>query len=979
MSHSEPVPSKRAIFLSYASEDAAAVQRIAEALRSAGIEAWLDQDELGVGDTWDLKIRSQIKSCRLFMPVISAATQARTEGYFRREWKLAVERTFDMADHIPFLLPVVIDGTRDLEARVPDKFREVQWTRLPGGETSAAFCARLNQLLAGEEPAPPAPRTASIARAKGNDNPAGNPLDQPSHSPPGAKPDQEASPPVPDYELLRRIGRGSYGDVWLARGITGIYRAVKVVWRDRFENADPFEREFRGLRDFAAISLQAKGQMALLHIGRNDALGFFYYVMELADDASTGRAFDPATYVPLTLKEWRRRKGRVPASEVVTAGVELATSLAALHASGLVHRDIKPSNVILVNGQAKLADIGLVADAHEAHTFIGTVGYVPPEGPGSPAADVYALGCVLYELATGLDLGEFPQLPPELSRLRDHRLLLALNPIILRACEADPRRRYPAATALLDDLLPLQSGGAGDRRVTWRRTLAASVLVGLALGLGLWWKFHSGPPAVAASPAAPAAAVATSAANPTTVAEKSIAVLAFVNLSDDKDNEYFSDGVSEELLNALATVPGLKVMARTSSFFFKDKNVPVSEIARQLKVSYVVEGSVRKSGSRVRITAELVKAADGFRVWSKSFDRELKDIFALQDELAGVIVGQLRTPLFGLTGSLPTTDRPVAPTKNLAAYELSWRGRFEFNKKSPEGINRSIDLYEQAVRLDPDFALAWAQLATARSWAVYLYGADRATYLPAMQKEAARAAELAPDSADTQVALSEVAMANWEWKAARQASDSAVALAPSDSDVLQMASFVALACGDNEAVERFARRALERDPFNVGAFLNLGLARIAAGDFTAAENIARQTITLAPSMDWGYFNLMEVCLRQHRPDEAAACVPNLDGFRQMIAPALVAQARGRRPEADAELKHLLTETKIPESNPYLIAEVYGFRGDADEAFLWLDRAYAVHSQLFCILLTDNLLQGLHKDPRWRLLLEKLGLTDEQLR
>ena len=976
MSHSEPVPSKRAIFLSYASEDAAAVQRIAEALRSAGIEAWLDQDELGVGDTWDAKIRSQIRSCRLFMPVISAATQTRSEGYFRREWRLAVERTLDMADHLPFLVPVVIDGTRDLEARVPDKFREVQWTRLPGGETSATFCARLNQLLADEEPAAPpvgsvhgsagsgpaATRVASMAPAR----------DQAGYSPPEAKPDQEAPPPVPDYELLRRIGRGSYGEVWLARGVTGIYRAVKVVYRNHFENAEPFEREFRGLRDFAAISLQAKGQMALLHISRNDALGFFYYVMELADDANSGRAFDPATYVPLSLKEWRRRQGRVPASAVVTTGVELASALAALHAIGLVHRDIKPSNAILVNGQAKLADIGLVAGVSEAHTFIGTAGYVPPEGPGSPAADVFALGCVLYELATGLDREEFPRLPPDLDRWPDRTLFLALNEVILRACEADPRRRYPTAVALHDDLLALQAGGARRRRHMWRLAIAASVLLGLTLGLGAWWKSHSGSPATAtaaaASPTVPAAAV-----------EKSIAVLAFVNLSDDKDNEYFSDGVSEELLNALASVPGLKVMARTSSFFFKDKNLPISEIARQLNVSFVVEGSVRKSGSEVRITAELIKASDGFRVWSSSFDRELKDIFALQDELAGLIVNQLRAPLFGLTGTLPTTDRSEAKTQNLAAHELYWRARFEFNKKSPDGITRSIDLYEQAVGLDPDFGLAWAQLATARSWAIYLYGADRATYLPAMQREAARAAALAPDLAETQVALSEVALVNWEWKAARQASDKAVALAPSDTDVLQIASFVALAEGDNEALERFARRALERDPFDVGAYLNLGLARIAAGDYAAAETIARQTIALAPNMDWGYFNLMEVCLRQNRPDEAADCVKNLNGYRQMTAPALVAQARGNRAAADAELKHLLDDTEISQKNPYLIAEVYGFRGEADQAFLWLDRAYAAHSELLCLLLTDNLLQNLHSDPRWQPLLDNLGLTAEKLK
>ncbi len=221
-----------------------------------------------------------------------------------------------------------------------------------------------------------------------------------------------APPRIPDYELLRMIGQGSYGDVWLARGVTGIYRAIKVVWRERFADAGPFEREFHGLKEFAAISLGESIQLALLHIGRNDEAGFFYYVMELADDAERGREIDPARYAPLTLAEMRRRSGRIPVAECVTFGVELARVLAGLHSRGLVHRDIKPSNVILVGGVPKLADIGLVTPASSARTFVGTEGFVPPEGPGSPRADVFALGKLLYELSTGLDRQQFPRLPP---------------------------------------------------------------------------------------------------------------------------------------------------------------------------------------------------------------------------------------------------------------------------------------------------------------------------------------------------------------------------------------------------------------------------------------------------------------------------------------------------------------------------------------------------------------------------------------
>ena len=279
-----------------------------------------------------------------------------------------------------------------------------------------------------------------------------------------------AAPEIPDYELLRLIGRGSYGDVWLARSVTGLYRAVKIVWRSRFTDSQPFEREFRGLREFAAISLAEVRQLALLHVGRNHMAGFFYYVMELADDAETGRVITPHQYVPKTLKEMRVRHGRMPASKVVDLGVDLARALAGLHTRGLVHRDIKPSNVIFVDAAPKLADIGLVAAVNTTNTFVGTEGFVPPEGPGAPSADVFSLGKLLYEIATGLDRNDYPRLPPNLGNLPDRKELLELNEILIRACDVAPAQRYFDAGALLDDLLLLQAGRSMRRlRMTERR------------------------------------------------------------------------------------------------------------------------------------------------------------------------------------------------------------------------------------------------------------------------------------------------------------------------------------------------------------------------------------------------------------------------------------------------------------------------------------------------------------------------------
>jgi serine/threonine protein kinase len=289
-------------------------------------------------------------------------------------------------------------------------------------------------------------------------------------------------PRIPDYELIRIIDRGSYGDVWLARGVTGLFRAVKIVRRERFREARPYEREFAGLREFAAISHGGR-QLALLHVGHGDGGNFFYYVMELADDATRGRHIDPANYVPRTLKATDRESGRLPVSEVLVLAVELTRALAELHAHGLVHRDIKPSNVIFVAGRPKLADIGLVTATTHADTFVGTEGFVAPEGPGTVRADLYSLGKLLYELATGLDRHEYPRLPANLDELPDRKVLLEMNEVLILACEPDPAKRYADADALLADLLRLEAGGSVRRRRRTQRSLLQACRIAAVLAL----------------------------------------------------------------------------------------------------------------------------------------------------------------------------------------------------------------------------------------------------------------------------------------------------------------------------------------------------------------------------------------------------------------------------------------------------------------------------------------------------------------
>jgi len=298
-------------------------------------------------------------------------------------------------------------------------------------------------------------------------------------------------PVIPDHEVLRKIGGGSYGEVWLARGVTGAMRAVKLVRREDFEDEIGFEREFEGILKYEPISRDHPGLVNILHVGRSkdkDEGDFYYYVMELGDDVHVGDEFNPVEYQPRNLRtDLKKAKGKpIDTDVVIDVGLRLAEALAHLHGKGLAHRDIKPSNIIFVGGKAKLADIGLVA-ARGQRTFVGTEGFVPPEGPGSARADIYGLGKVLYEMATGKDRLQFPELPDELPEETNKKRWLALNQVICDICEPRVSKRLiSTAPSLADSFARLQRGQQVRHLNRGNRVWGVSLLV-ISLLSALWW------------------------------------------------------------------------------------------------------------------------------------------------------------------------------------------------------------------------------------------------------------------------------------------------------------------------------------------------------------------------------------------------------------------------------------------------------------------------------------------------------------
>ena len=453
------------------------------------------------------------------------------------------------------------------------------------------------------------------------------------------------------------------------------------------------------------------------------------------------------------------------------------------------------------------------------------------------------------------------------------------------------------------------------------------------------------------------------------VAEHSIAVLPFVNMSDEKSNEYFSDGISEELLNLLAKIPQLQVTARTSSFSFKSQNIKIPEIARTLHVANVLEGSVRKAGNSVRITAQLIRAGTDTHLWSQTYDRKLDDIFAIQDEIAADVVKQLKVTLLGAVPTARTTD-PEAYALYLQAKQL---GR----QFTAEAFRQSDALYRKVLAIDPRYAPAWTGLAEN-----LYHEADQG--LLSIKDGYAKAREAAtkvlaidPDYAPAHARLGYIATADNDLAGAAQHFQRALALDPMDLDVLRASAILLGSLSRLDEALALEEAIVRRDPVNVSALFNLGLYQRKAGRFDAAIASFRTVLSLAPGRGGAHYGLgVALLLKGDAPGALAEIEQETSEVWKMIGLPMAYHALGRKADSDAALAALIA--KWEKDAPYNIAYVYAYRGEADQAFAWLDKAVEYGDPGLGDIVTENLFDKIHADPRWPAFLRKIGRAPEQL-
>ena len=724
------------------------------------------------------------------------------------------------------------------------------------------------------------------------------------------------------YQVIEELGHGGMGVVYKARD-THLDRHVALKVLPAEKVADPGRKRRFVQEAKAASALNHPNIIHVYDIGQAEGTDFIS--MEYVDGRTLGQLIPPEG---------------MPLDEAMKCAVQIADALAAAHKAGIVHRDLKPANIMVSEkGLVKVLDFGLAKlvpltgiesprTLTAAGTIAGTLSYMSPEqAEGRPVdgrSDIFSLGAVLYEMTSGIRAFE-----------RDSGI--STLAAVLREQPPPPRNVPPDLAAIISRCL---CKNPGDRFQRADEILQALRQVGGS-----------------ASSTVPA-----------------IAVLPFTNMSDDKEDEYFSDGLAEEVINALTKVAGLRVTARTSSFAFRGKEKDIREIGARLAVDKILEGSVRRAGNRIRVTVQLINVSDSCHLWSERYDREVTDVFAIQDEISQAIADKLRV------GLGQERRAPKRSTDDLEAYNLYLQGRYHLSKFTPEGFAMARQCLEQAVARDPGFALAYDALAEFY-WYLGLFG-----FIPPREAfstgiwAALRAVEIDDTLADTHALVGMYRKElDYNWPEVQRENRRALELNPSSPTVrLRMAISELMPLGRlKEAVEAL-KFAVEADPLSLFDRWWMCVMYYLARDNDQALEQARFMIDLDPSYYLGHWMRGMVCLEKGPLEEAVA------GFREAAArsgnfPLMLGwlgmglAKAGKGEEAGALLDKLAEISRAAYVPPSCFALIHLGLGHMDEAFTWLDRAVEGRDPIIVPIKSYPFLDPLRADPRFHALLRKMNL------
>jgi serine/threonine protein kinase/Tfp pilus assembly protein PilF len=759
------------------------------------------------------------------------------------------------------------------------------------------------------------------------------------------------------YEIVAPLGAGGMGEVYRARD-PRLKRdiAIKVLPADVTSSPDRLARLEREATTVAGLN---HPNIVVLHSIEEDG-GTRFLTMELVEGRNLAALVAP---------------GGLPLAQLLDLAIPLADALVAAHEKGIVHRDLKPANVMVTReGRVKVLDFGLAKltrvdsdlDVTQAPTMatpisdvgqmVGTVPYMAPEQIRGEAvdarADLFSFGILVYELGCGRRPFEgrtFADVtsmilrdpPPPLTGVRSD-LPLDLERILGRCLEKQPRERFQTALDVLNEL-------RGLRRM-----------------------IESG---------------ATSVMKPATESVASIAVLPFVNRSASADDEYFSDGLADELINVLARMRGLRVAARTSAFHFKGKDATIAEVGQALNVATILEGSVRKSGQRARISVQLVNVSDGYPLWSGTYDRTLEDMFAVQDDITQSVVNELRSTLLGEKADSQATvgvkadlsavsgaARPIDPE----VYDLYLRGRHQLNRRGHESLHRAIEFFEAAIARDPTYALAHLGLAEAHGLMGFHEFQPPREAFPRARAAAERALAVVPDLGEAHAVLAYVTLHHdREWNAAERAYLRAIELNPNHAVTRLWYANLLLAAGRfDEALEQ-GRRALELDPLSIILNLVTGWIHFFERRFEAAYEKMARALELEPGFFqahhyrgwalWGMGRTKEACEHLETAARLAQHPPTV-----LFNSALASAFAGRRDESLETVARMVAMRSERYVSAFYIALGFVAAGELDQAEPWIERAADERSPWINFLNVDPRMSALHDRPRIQSILARLG-------